>query len=108
MWHATADIPVYVSTCASINGELVAVGGEDTDEETTSIVYKYKSSTDSWDFIGNMPTARYQSLVAVLPTNEIMVVGGYSGAGGISDKVEIASIINGHRQGIIEPHYYGL
>ena len=88
MWHATANIPVYESTCicAAVNGELVAVGGEDTDEVTTSSVYKYNPTTDSWNIISNMPTARYHSLVAVLPTNEMMVVGGYT------DKVEIASI----------------
>ena len=91
VWYTTSDIPVYASTCASINGELVAVGGEDLDEETTSVIYNYNSTTDSWDFIGNMPTARCHSLVAVLPTNEMMVVGGNTGDGNISNIVEVAS-----------------
>ena len=38
-----------------------------------------------WDLITNMPTARYDCLVAVLPTKEMMVVG--------ERDQEIASII---------------
>ena len=37
---------------------------------------KYNLTTNSRDLISNMPTARYLSLVAVLSTNEMMVVGG--------------------------------
>ena len=76
VWHRVADVPVYNSTCAAINGELVAVGGEVATNKTTSAVHKYDPTTDSWDIISNMPTARYWCLIAVLPTNEMMVVGG--------------------------------
>ena len=27
VWHRITDVPVYLSTCAAVNGELVAVGG---------------------------------------------------------------------------------
>ena len=76
VWHGIADIPVYRSTCATINGELIAVGGLDAKFNTTSAVRKYNPTTDSWDIITSMPTARYRCLVAVLPANEMMVVGG--------------------------------
>ena len=33
-------------------------------------------STGSWELISNMPTPQYNHLVAVLPTNEMIVVGG--------------------------------
>ena len=39
-------------------------------------IHKYNPTTNSWDHISNMPTTRWLSFVAVLPTNEIMVVGG--------------------------------
>ena len=39
--------------------------------------------------ISNMPAARHRSLVAVLPTNEIVIVGGFA-VSNIIDKVEIA------------------
>ena len=87
VWHRITDIPEYYSTCAAVNGELVAVGGMDTEHKTTTAVHKYNSTADSWDIISNMPTAQYHHLVAVLPTNVMIVVGGYT------NKVEIASIL---------------
>ena len=99
VWHGITDVPVYLSTCAAANGELVAVGGhvQVTWGKTTTAVHKYNPTTDSWDIISNMPTARYHCLVAVLPTNEMMVVGGYESSSvailfDFTDKVEIASI----------------
>jgi N-acetylneuraminic acid mutarotase len=76
IWHRVADAPAYSSTCATVNGELLAVGGCDKDETPSSSIHKYNPTTNSWDLISNMPTARYDSLIAVLPTNEMMVVGG--------------------------------
>ena len=77
VWHRITNVPVYCSTCAAVNGELVAVGGLGAGSENTSAVHKYNPTTDSWDIISNMPTARRNCLVAVLPTNEMMVVGGH-------------------------------
>jgi hypothetical protein len=75
-WHRVADIPMYRSTCVAVNGELLAVGGCDERGKPKDVVYKYNRKTNSWDLIGNMPTARYNSLIATLPNNEIMVLGG--------------------------------
>ena len=74
----------------------MAVGGLNDRDETTAAVHKYNPSTDSWHLISNMPTARYGSLVAVLPTNEVMVVGGKTSQtiSGITDRVEIVSILS--------------
>ena len=89
VWSRIANAPVAYSTCAAVGGELVAVGGEDTAEyKDTSAVYKYNMISKSWDVITNMPTARNTCLVAVLPTNEMIVVGGY----GSVNIVEIANI----------------
>ena len=73
----------------------MAVGGRDAEGTTTSAVYKYNSAANSWDIISNMPTARAYCLVAVLPTNEMMVVGGFSSRSysSVIDKVEIVHII---------------
>ena len=92
VWHRVANAPAYYSTCAAVNGQLLAVGGCDEDHKATAAIHKYNPTTNSWDHISNKPTARYLSLVAVLPTNEMMVVGG--GISGITytDKVDIASI----------------
>ena len=77
VWHRIADAPAYRSTCANINGELLAVGGHDIGRrQATRSIHKYNPTTNSWDEISNMSTARYECLIAVLPTNEMMVVGG--------------------------------
>ena len=91
VWSRITDAPAVSSTCAAVGGELVAVGGWDTAESKyTSAVYKYNMISESWDVVTNMPTTRCSCLVAVLPTNEMIVVGGYGGI----DKVEIAKITN--------------
>ena len=56
---------------------------------SSSAIHKYNSTTNSWDLI-SMPTARYECLVAVLPTNEMMVVGGYDKHRSPKSIVEIA------------------
>ena len=90
VWSRIADAPVVYSTCAAVGGELVAVGGRDVAErKDTSAVYKYNMISEFWNVITNMPTARCVCLVAVLPTNEMIVVGGYRLGQNI---VEIAKI----------------
>ena len=92
VWCRITDAPVVYSTCAAVGGEVVAVGGWDTAEDkNTSAVYKYNMISKSWDVITNMPTARRFCLVAVLPTNEMIVVGGIVGYNS-SNIVEIAKI----------------
>ena len=92
IWHRVADAPAYHSTCAAVNGELLAVGGCDKDWKSSSAMHKYNSTTNSWFLIGIMPTARYYSLVAVLPTNEMMVIGGCTKMMGDDlDKIEITN-----------------
>ena len=98
VWHQLADTPVTYSTCASLHGKLLAVGGCDSAyKETTTAINMYNTTTDSWEVISHMATARHQCLVAVLPHNELMVVGGFGS--GIShsmkaaNSVEIAAIL---------------
>ena len=90
IWHRVADVPAYYSTCAAVNGELLAVGGCDKSEEPRDAINKYNQTTNSWDLISSMSTARFDCLVAVLPTNEMMVVGGNDGKRRLN-KIEMAN-----------------
>ena len=89
IWRPIADLPVEHSTLVTLNGQLLAVGGQDYRNKTNN-VYSYNRETNSWEVISHMPTPRYQCLVAVLPHNELMVVGGWTTSGD-TDKIEIAS-----------------
>lgn len=48
------------------------------DGHSTGGVHCYDVATNSWTVIGEMPTPRYNVLPAVLPTEELVVVGGIS------------------------------
>ena len=91
VWHRVADAPAYCSTCTAVNGELLAVGGYDEHNKATSAVHKYNPTTNSWDLINNMTTARYLCLVSVLSTNEVMIVGGMSAVGCMCNIIEIVA-----------------
>ena len=89
VWQRLADVPATRSTCTTVNGQLLAVGGLDSGNRKTSAIYAYSSSTNSWNLISNMPTAQYNRLVAVLPSQrEMIVVGGCTRFK--TDKVDIA------------------
>ena len=90
IWRPIADLPVEHSTLVTLNGQLLAVGGQDYRNKTNN-VYSYNRETNSWEVISHMLTPRYQCLVAVLPHNELMVVGGWTTSGD-TDKIEIASV----------------
>ena len=93
VWHQLADTPVTFSTCASLHGQLLAVGGEDSDgKKNPAAIHMYNTTTNSWEVISHMETPQRQCLVAVLPHNKLMVVGGFT-AGDKTDSVEIASIV---------------
>ena len=92
IWHRVADAPAYHSTCATVDGELLAVGGCGKEYKPLSALHKYNPKINCWDFISNMPTARYKSLVAVLPANEMMVIGGNIKHFTATDKVEVAHL----------------
>ena len=85
IWRQVADAPHYRSSCATLCGQLVAVGGW-----ITSAISVYNETTDSWEAMGHMPTARCWSLVAIL-NGKMMVVGGKVGGvfGTATDVVEI-------------------
>ena len=94
IWHRVTDAPAYRSTCAALSGELLAVGGRDKNDKPSSFIHRYNPTINSWDLISNMPTARYRSLIAVLSTNKMMVVGGHIGTMMLDDVTDVIEITN--------------
>jgi serine/threonine protein kinase len=76
VWSKLPDLPVEQSTCVTFCGQLLAVGGMDSDNKPTTAVYMYNQATNSWNVISHMTTARWNCFAAVLPNNQLMVVGG--------------------------------
>lgn len=77
-WTKMADLPVFHSTCISFRGSLLAIGGEDSEKKSTSAIHVYNPSTRSWNLTNHLMTARTCCFVAVLPNDELMVVGGWT------------------------------
>ena len=88
-WHQVADAPHYFSTAVCVGEVLLAVGGESAACEETSAIAAYNPTSDSWEDIGYMTTPRSFPLVALLPSNELIVAGGVGGR----TKVEIGKIV---------------
>ena len=76
VWSRVPDVPSTCSTCAAVNGCLLVVGGMNAQNRRASTVYEYSTTTGSWELISNMPTPQYNRLVAVLPTDVMIIVGG--------------------------------
>ena len=81
VWSKLPDLPVTESTCVTFDGQLLAVCGEDADRKPTTAVYLYNQVTNSWNIIRHMTTARKRPFAAVLPDNQLMVVGGQTKIG---------------------------
>ena len=93
VWRRVADLPVIRSTCESFHGRLLAIGGVYSKKYTTAI-YMYNSTADSWEVISHMTTARCNCFTAVLSDNQLIIVGGWTDGGNITDTVEISSVYN--------------
>ena len=89
VWRRAADAPYYVSTAVSVGGQLLAIGGCDEASEDTSAIVAYDPTSDSWQDMGHMTTPRWLPLVALLPSNELIVAGGLGG----EKKVEIGNVV---------------
>ena len=93
IWIKMANLPVAHSTCSIIKGDhLITIGGENVDtKEYSNAVYEYNTIENTWELISEMPTSRASCLVAMVLTNRLLVVGGFTGIGIFTDIVEIGS-----------------
>ena len=95
VWDKVADLPVTRSTCITLHGRLLAIGGCDSKDTPTSDVRIYHPTSNTWEVISKMIISRWHCFAAVLPTNELMVVGGRTTRSLFSetDSVEIATVV---------------
>ena len=95
VWREVASLPVYLSSLITFESQLLAVGGSTTRSiaDSTSEVWQYDATTDSWNVIGQMMLKRCSVLVAALPNNTLMVCGGWTPYIRTAAAVEIASVL---------------
>ena len=94
VWSQVADLPATYPSCVFLHGSLLAIGGRDSDNKPTTAVHMYKSTTNSWEAISHMTTPRYSCFAAVLPDNQLMIVGGITDKSQTkTDTVEMGSLL---------------
>lgn len=75
-WLPLPRAPVVGSTMSTICGQAVAVGGESGSHDETSDIHQIHNG--EWVKVkGQMNTARYWPIVAALPGDRMLVVGGH-------------------------------
>ena len=89
VWRRAADAPYYYSTAVSVRGQLLAIGGHDENRKKTSAIVAYDPTSYSWQDMGHMATPRSHTLVAMLPSNQLIAAGGFGGLA----KVEMGNVI---------------
>ena len=84
-WKTLPNTANYEPAAAVLAGNLLAIGGAqessqtflgDGEETGKEEVYMYSPSTNSWIYVSDLPAPRYDTLVAVLSSTEILVIGG--------------------------------
>ena len=93
VWSRVADCPAQWSTCASLLGQMLAIGGMNYENKiATTAVFVYEPATNSWTVISHMLSARSLTLTAVLSSNQLIVVAGTDLDFNKTDTVEFASV----------------
>ena len=77
VWKRLPDVPHACSSTAVFGNRLIAVGGKVYPSASSSI-HAYSPHTKSWVHVGDMPVELYSTCTAVLPTGDLMVIGGLS------------------------------
>ena len=74
VWKRLPAVPHELSSTAVFGNRLIAVGGGYL--SASSSIHAYSPHTQSWPHVGDMPVGLYSTCTAVLPTGELMVIGG--------------------------------
>ena len=78
VWKRLPDVPHGRSSTAVFGNRLIAVGGGGGYPSPSSSIHAYSPHTQSWVHVGDMPIGLHSTCTAVLPTGELMVIGGTS------------------------------
>ena len=75
VWKRLTDVPFRFSSTAAFGGRLIAIGGGIA--PLSSAIHAYSSHTCSWVRVGDMQFVTSSPCSVVLPTGELMVMGGF-------------------------------
>ena len=76
VWKRLPDVPDELSSAAVFGNRLIAVGGGHS--PCSSSIHAWSPYNQSWVHVGDMPVGLHSTCTAILPTGELMVIGGVS------------------------------
>ena len=77
VWTVLPDMPLYHNALANMGGTLLALGGdESTSSPPSDAIHAYSSSTKAWVKIASLPQACSSATAELLPSGEVMLIGG--------------------------------
>ena len=91
VWHNIPDLPVWSSTCVTVQGKVLAIGGRDKQGKRTTSIYELNTDNNEWSHKSDMNIAKSHCLATALPDNSILVVGGLTDRNKETDETEIAT-----------------
>ena len=81
-WTILPDIPISCSAITNAAGTLLALGGCETIDLTSSdAIYAYSPSTKAWLIVASLPQVCSYATAELLPSGEVMLIGGYDSKG---------------------------
>ena len=87
-WRDIADLPHKCSALGSVNECLLAVGGSGGGwENSITTILGFSPITNTWKTVGELPEPRHNCTTVLLPTGELLVMGGGCGAQSYTNKV---------------------
>ena len=96
VWKGLPDVPHKWSSTTVFGNRLISVGGRGY-QSHSSLIHAYSSHTQSWVYVGDIPVGLHSTCTAVLPTRELMVIGGESDTSTLELRVHKASL-DGNRE----------
>ena len=91
-WTNLCDLPHEGCGLGSINGCLLAVGGGSALNPITTIL-GFSPITNTWKTVGELPEPRHDCITVLLPTGELLVMGGCARSWSPTNKVWRAAIV---------------
>ena len=81
IWKVLTNTPDYDPSVLVTSDMVLAIGGRDSSDisecERTEAIYAYSQLTDSWIYIGDLPTPVDGAAISTLSPTEFFVIGGW-------------------------------
>ena len=100
LWKELTNAPYLASSPAVLGNRLISIGGGE-ELSATSTVYAYSTIAISWIHVGDMPFKASNTCSIVLPTGELMMMGGFGTIRNV-----LKATIKGNDYLRLRNHYY--